>query len=150
MTEGIFDNMVWWHWWVIAVAFVILEVLSPTVFFMWMAVAALVVGVLLMLVPMSWEVQFLLFAFLSVVAIMGGRTWFRRHPIKTDQPMLNERGQTLVGQVAVVENPIVNGTGRIHIGDSTWKVRGPDAPAGTRVRIVSAESTVLTVELLDH
>jgi len=150
MTEGIFDNLVWWHWWVIAVAFIILEVLSPTVFFMWMAVAALVVGVLLMFVPMSWEVQFLLFALLSVVAIMGGRTWFRRHPIKTDQPLLNERGQTLVGQIAVVENPIVNGTGRIHIGDSTWKVRGPDAPAGTRVRIVSAESTVLTVELLDH
>lgn len=150
MTEGMFDQLVWWHWWVIAVVFIILEVFSPAVFFMWMGIAAAVLGILLLLFPMSWELQFLLFAGLSIGAIMLGRTWFRRHPIKTDQPLLNERGQTLIGQIAVVENPILNGTGRVHIGDTTWKVRGPDAPVGTRVRVISAESTVLIVELLDR
>jgi hypothetical protein len=32
------------------------------------------------------------------------------------------------------------------VGDSVWIARGPDLPAGARVRIVGAKGTVLEVE----
>jgi membrane protein implicated in regulation of membrane protease activity len=51
-----------------------------------------------------------------------------------------------VGQVCEVLDPIANGVGRIRLGDSVWTVHGPDAPAGSRVRIVAAEGAALRVE----
>jgi membrane protein implicated in regulation of membrane protease activity len=47
----------------------------------------------------------------------------------------------------VLAEPIVNGSGRAKVRDSTWQVRGPDAPAGARVRVTGvADGVVLTVE----
>lgn len=147
--DGLFDSFDWWHWWVLAVLFIILEVFSPAAFFMWMGFAAAITGLVALTVPINWETQFLLFAAVSVAAILIGRTWFRRHPIASDKPALNERGQELIGRTAVVENPIVNGKGRIHLGETTWGVSGPDAPAGSKVRIIAAEGAVLKVEPVD-
>jgi membrane protein implicated in regulation of membrane protease activity len=42
--------------------------------------------------------------------------------------------------------PISGGYGRARVGDSVWKVSGPELPAGTRVRVTGADGTVLTVE----
>jgi membrane protein implicated in regulation of membrane protease activity len=39
-----------------------------------------------------------------------------------------------------------DGSGKVQVGDSVWKVRGPDAPVGTRVRVTGADAAVLTVE----
>ena len=44
--------------------------------------------------------------------------------------------------------PIVNGTGRIRAGDTTWRVTGPDAGSGRRVRVVSVDGPTLNVDLL--
>ncbi len=51
---------------------VILEVLSPGAFFLWLAISAGIVGVLVLLNPgMTWEYQILAFALFSVVSITG-------------------------------------------------------------------------------
>jgi inner membrane protein len=34
----------------------------------------------------------------------------------------------------------------VRIGDTVWQVRGPDAPAGSRVKVTDADGAVLTVE----
>jgi membrane protein implicated in regulation of membrane protease activity len=46
----------------------------------------------------------------------------------------------------VLTEPIVEGSGRVAIDDSIWQVRGPDAPAGTRVVVTGADGSVLTVK----
>jgi membrane protein implicated in regulation of membrane protease activity len=147
--EGMFDSLTWWHWLVLAVVFLILEVFSPAAFFMWMGFAAAITALVALAVEMSWEIEFMIFAVLSIASILIGRAWFQRHPIESEQPAINERGTELVGKMAVVETPIVNGTGRIHLGDTTWKVSGPDAPAGQKVRIVGSEGSMLQVELVN-
>ena len=45
---------------------------------------------------------------------------------------------------------IKNRRGKVKIHDSNWEVRGPDAPAGTWVKVVSAEGATLIVELEDE
>lgn len=135
-----------WHWWVLAVALFILEIFSPAAFFIWIGLAAGIMGLLLLLVDLSWQLQFVLFAVLSVVCVVAGRSWFKRNPISTTAPNLNRRGQALVGRVFEVEQAIVDGSGRIRVGDSTWKVNGPDMEVGAKVRVVAVESTVLRVE----
>jgi membrane protein implicated in regulation of membrane protease activity len=45
-----------------------------------------------------------------------------------------------------LEAAIVNGHGRIRLGDTLWRVSGPDLPAGTHVRVKAVENGQLVVE----
>jgi inner membrane protein len=45
-----------------------------------------------------------------------------------------------------LEGAIVDGRGRLKVDDTVWLVSGPDLPAGTHVRVIGAESTVLQIE----
>jgi membrane protein implicated in regulation of membrane protease activity len=139
-----------WHWWILALVLIIVEVLVPGTFFLWMGAAALVLGVLAWLMPaMSWELQLMLFAVLSLVSIVGWRAWQRRHPEVTDQPTLNRRGEQYIGRVFELETAIENGYGKVRVGDSLWRVRGDDAPAGGRVRVTATDGVILVVEPAD-
>ena len=40
----------------------------------------------------------------------------------------------------------MEGSGRVRIDDTVWQVRGPDAPAGARVKVTGADGPVLKVE----
>lgn len=136
----------YWHWLVLGLALMILEMLAPSTFFLWMGIAAMGVGGLLWLIPgMSLEVQLILFATLSIIAIGLGRRYLKRHPVETDRPTLNVRGAQSVGRILTLDAPIVNGVGRVRMDDTLWRVLGPDLPAGTRVEVIGVEGTSLRV-----
>lgn len=144
-----YESVAYWHWWVLAVLMFILEVFSPAAFFIWIGLAAVIVGIVVLAIDPGWQMQVLMFAVLSIASVMLGRMWFRRNPIKTDQPNLNRRGHELIGRTFTVEQAIVNSTGRVRVGDSTWKVAGPDAEVGEKVKVVDIDSAVLQVERVD-
>jgi membrane protein implicated in regulation of membrane protease activity len=136
-----------WHWWILALMLIILETVLPGTFFLWMGVSALVLGLLAWLIPtMAWEPQLMLFAILSLASIVGWRVWQRRHPVKSDQPNLNRRGEQYVGRVFTLDSAIVNGFGKVQVGDSQWRVRGEDRGAGERVRVTAVDGVILVVE----
>lgn len=136
-----------WHWWILALALIIAETVLPGTFFLWMGVSAVVMGVLAWLIPaVGWETQVMLFAVLSLVAIVGWRMYQRKHPDETDQPSLNRRGERYIDRVFVLETAIENGFGKVRVGDTLWRVKGEDAAAGTKVRVTAADGIVLVVE----
>jgi len=140
------DQLDYWHWFVLAVVLVLLEVFSPGVFFIWMGIAAGIVGAILLAFPeLHWQYQLLIFAGLSVIDIFAARLILQHHPIHTDEPTLNRRGEQYVGRVFTLAEPIVNGEGKIRVDDSTWKVRGADGPTGQRVRVTGVDGVVLLV-----
>lgn len=146
-TQGIFDNLQYWHWLVFGIVLVILEIFSPGAFFMWMGAAAGATGLALMVMPeMSWQIQFILFSVVSIAAILVGRTFFNRKSANTDDPTLSQLESELTGNVYIVEKPIINGSGRIQVGESTWKAQGPDCDAGSSVKVVGVKGAVLIVE----
>lgn len=139
-----------WHWWILAVALVIIEILLPSFFALWLAIAAALTGLILLLFPaLGWEWQLLIFAMFAVISIVAWRRYYQKHPIKTDEPLLNRRGEGYVGRELTLSQPIVDGIGKIRLDDSTWKVQGPDCPAGSRVKITGLNNVVFTVELID-
>jgi len=141
------SEIVFWHWLALGVFLLIVELLAPGMFFLWMAQAAAITGVLLFFFPgLGWETQITVFSVLSVLGIAIARRFFKRHPIESDQPLLNRRTAQYVGRVFTLDRPIVNGQGKIKVDDSTWKIRGEDCAAGMRVRVVDADSVVLIVE----
>jgi membrane protein implicated in regulation of membrane protease activity len=136
-----------WHWWVLAIIFIVLEVFSPAAFFLWLGVSAGVVGVFVLLEPgMFWEWQVVLFALFSVVSTIVGRRWFASKQGETDHPNLNRRGEQYVDRTFTLVEPITNGTGKINVDDTTWKITGEDLPVGAKVRVIGVDGVVLKVE----
>lgn len=141
------ESVEFWHWWVFAVALIVVEILSPAAFFLWLGIAAGLVGVILLAMPdLTWQAQLGAFAVLSVVSMFLGRAWLRRNPSTTDQPTLNRRGEQYIGRVFTLSEPIVNGVGKIRVDDTTWKVNGSDCPSGSRVRVAGVDGVVLRVD----
>ena len=138
----------YWHWWVLGTVLLILEVFSPGAFMLWMGISAAVVGAILLAAPgLTLEIQLLVFAVLSVGSIVAWRLYRRSHPPgPTDEPMLNRRGSQYIGRVFTLDEPIVNGFGKLRVDDTSWKVAGPDLPGGARVRVVAVDNTILRVE----
>ena len=139
-----------WNWMVLGFVLLGLEILVPGVFLLWIGIAALLVGTLALQVWdaawFTWQVQVLIFLGLSLVAAYLGHRINKSREADSDQPLLNRRDAQLVGRTATLEEPIREGRGRIRIDDTMWKVKGPDAAPGTRVRVVVAEAGELTVE----
>jgi membrane protein implicated in regulation of membrane protease activity len=55
------------------------------------------------------------------------------------------RGQRYVGRVFTLDEPIVNGRGKIRVDDTTWNIEGADLAAGVSVEVTSVDGTILKV-----
>ena len=135
-----------WAWLTIGVLLCAAEIVAPGFFLVWLGVAAIATGVLAFLLPVGVPMQLGIFAVLAFIALYGARRWLKANPIESTDPLLNQRGGRLVGEVLTLVTAIENGRGRAKVGDGEWPVRGPDAAEGTKVRVVSADGGVLVVE----
>ncbi|MFP7722127.1 NfeD family protein [Lysobacter sp. A3-1-A15] len=136
-------------WGAVALLLFAAEALAPGAFMLWLGIAAAAVFVMVLVAPgLSVLFQIAAFVVLSFVSIQVYRTWFRGrgHERQSDRPDLNRRGQQLVGWVGPLERAIVDGRGRVKIGDAFYDVAGPDMPMGTVVRVVSIDGMTLRVE----
>jgi membrane protein implicated in regulation of membrane protease activity len=138
-----------WLWLLAATVLGIAELLVPGVFLIFLAAAAAVTGLATLVFGIPVAAQLLLFALLSVAAVYAGRRWYVGHPMPSADPLLNDRAARLRGEMLVVVEAIENGRGRVRVGDSVWACRGPDCPAGSRVRVVGADGACLKVSLAE-
>ena len=134
-----------WSWWILGLILLSVEVFLPGFFFLWFGIAAIIIGTSALVVTWPWQLQVVGFAILSVVAAFVGRRFGGPIDKPSADPHLNLRGERLVGRSFILEEPIVEGAGRVRIDDTIWQVRGPDAPAGSRVVIVSGDGPLLRV-----
>ena len=144
------QNISFWYWLILGVALLAAESLGAGGFLIGASLAAFVLGLLKSLFPeMSWQLQFFLFAALSVVATWVYWKRFRHYNQKTDSPQLNHRAAQLIGRTAELQEPIIDGQGRIQLGDTYWKIRSEqDALVGRRVKVIGAEEMVLLVDVV--
>ncbi len=134
-------------WASLALGLIALETLVPGAALIWLGLAAGVMLVLVVFVPdlpMFWQAVLFISLSFAIVGFYWSR--IRKTGIQSDQPLLNRRGEQLVGQVHALESAIENGRGRLKIGDAFWAVAGPELPVGARVRIIGVESMLLRVE----
>ena len=144
MTD-MFVSLGTWNWLIFGLVLMALELLAPGVFLFWLGLAAFLVGVLSFLFHPLWQMQILMFAVFAVAAVPLWRRFAHPKPNAGSNRFLNKRADGLVGRVCTLEKPIVDGIGTVRIDDTIWRVAGPDAAAGSRVRIVEADGASLTV-----
>ena len=136
-----------WAWLSLGVLLVALEILVPGFFLIWLGLAALATGVIAWIIAPSVPIQLGLFAIFSFVALIGARQWLQKNPVESSDPLLNQRGQRLIGEVLTLTQAIENGRGRAKVGDSIWSVRGPEAAQHAKVRVIGVDGGTLLVEL---
>lgn len=141
-------TIIFWYWWALAAVLLVFEMMLPGVVFMFLAIGALASGFVLLIVSdLSLEFQLLIFAVVSVASAVGLRRSLRRLQYIDGPPAnLNARGNALVGLTFVLDAPILNGHGRVNLGDSSWSVSGPDMVKGAKVRVKAVNGTELLVE----
>jgi membrane protein implicated in regulation of membrane protease activity len=147
-----------WHWFGTAVILIILELLLGASFvLLCLGISATIVGIALLCYhQLSWEYQLLLFAITSICSLLLWKLRLRQllqaskhstaHNKQPFNSALNRRSEQYIGRTVTLNEPIVNGRGRIHIDDSYWRVEGEDVPAGTLVQIIAVDGVVLKVE----
>lgn len=136
-----------WSWLIAGAVLFALDVMAPGFYLLWFGAAAAVVGFILFAIPLEFTWQVLVFCGVSVLSVLLGRAmWGGNRGGISDKPLLNQRARQLIGRDFVLATPIQSGRGRITAGDSLWSVKGPDLPAGSAVRVIDADGTVLIVE----
>ncbi len=144
--SDIFGQVGAWGWVIGGLLLLGLEVLLPGTFFLWFGISAIVVGAIAVIFDLAWEVQLVVFVVLALVLVFFGRRYFASRTAREPDVVLNQRAEQLLGTIYVLSHPIVDGVGRVKVGDSTWRVAWPDCPAGTTVRIIAVDGAVLHVE----
>lgn len=138
-----------WYWLSLGLLLIAGEALGAAGFLLGAAVAALMIGGLVLLMPsMDWHEQVLGFALLAAFLTVVYWKRFRRFNEKTDKPQLNQRLHQMVGTMHVLDVAVQDGVGRVKAGDTLWKVhcKQTSLPVGTRVRVVGVKGTHLVVE----
>ena len=134
-----------WNWMILAGVLFALELAAPGIFLVWFGLAAAITGLIVFRYELAWQWQLIWFCALSLTTVLLAGRYLRKNPIHSDHPLLNERAAQLVGQSHELLDGIVNGRGSVKVGDSIWRVEGPDLPKGTRVTVTGADGTVLKV-----
>lgn len=134
-------------WACAALLLIAAETFVPGAFLLWLGLSAAAVFLIVLLIPgiaALWQV--LLFVLLSFISIVVYVRFFRGKARMSDQPLLNRKGEQLVGKVFPLHQAIVDGRGRVKLGDALWTVEGPDLPVGSTVRVIAVDSMILKVQ----
>ena len=140
-----------WSWFIAGLLLLIGEVLLPGAFLMWFRIAAITIGTLT-LAPFTdvswwpWQVQLVAFGVLSLLLVLIGRKLFPSDRTDDVASGINDPLGKFVGREATLLEPIADGYGRVKLGDTLWRVRGSDLPAGSKVRVTGVDDGTLMVE----
>ena len=138
-----------WHWLILSIILIIFEIMLPTTLLLWMAIAAGAVGFIVLLAPpISWEIQFLIFSVVSLVSVSIGRMYVNKSHKNDRASVLNKRGNQYINRIFTLEEDIINGSGKLNVDDTIWRIEGPDCPTGTRIEVIATNGVIMIVEII--
>ncbi|ENO85618.1 NfeD family protein [Thauera linaloolentis] len=140
----------WWHWEIVGVGLVLLELAIPAFFVIWFGFGALLVGLLLLAAPeLSLAAQVAAWAFASVAMAV---LWFRVFKRSQHKTLIGTAAGEVIGEVGLLVSavaPFQRGKVRFQrpvLGAEEWACMAESAiAAGERVRVVSVEGSFVKV-----
>jgi hypothetical protein len=135
-----------WLWLIGGVLLLIMEVIAPGFFLVFVGAAAIAAGLFTVLFGLGVASQLALFALYAFIALLVGRRFYSVRATPSNDPLLNDPARRLVGKVVTVAAAVDEHNGRVRVGDSEWSARGGPAAIGDRVRITGVEGNCLNVE----
>ena len=143
-------NFLWWHWMVLGIALMLLELAVPAFFLVWFGAGALLVGLFLLAapaLPFAWQI--VVWVVCSILFIWLWFKVFRPGFYRSRAGM--SRG-AVVGEIGLVTRdirPFEKGQIRFQkpvLGDDVWEALAEEEiRAGERVRVIDVEGNTLKV-----
>jgi hypothetical protein len=140
----------YWHWLALGLALLAVELLGTAGYFLWLGLSGLLVGMLMVFVPMGWQLQWMTFAsFTLLTTWLWWRRQFKTDRISDSQRSLNQKEKQLIGQrIAITDDVKAGIITRIHLADSTWSaISDEDISAGSIIEIVELDGITLKIKL---
>lgn len=124
----------------------ITEMLGTAGYLLWSGMAALCVSLITWILPISWPIQGVLFAILTVISAVLWHLWLKRRKLSKEAENLNQKTHQLIGVHAVLLSDTENGFSRVKLADGSWRVYS-DTPllAGDKVTVTSIDGITLQV-----
>lgn len=139
-----------WTWLTVGAALLAIEVIiSGTFVLWWLGISAILVGLMSLVIDLTWQLELIAFALLTLVSALARWRLGGRAKASVDRLFLNRRTDAFIGRVFTVETPITDGHGTVRIDDTVWRVSGPDCPTGSRVKVARADGPLLMVETIE-
>lgn len=137
-----------WNWLILGGLLLCLEFILPGFYLFFFGVSAILTGFLALGLQPPWQAQAAFFVFISMVNTFAARLFWNPN-VKSDEPLLNKRGEQHIGKIYTLSSAIENGRGKVKVGDTLWLVSGPDMPNGTKVKVTGAQASMLIIEAID-
>ena len=148
MVEFLNQYVVWWHWVVLGLIFIITEMATGTFISLGLGVAAIIVGLIDLLLEMGVVYQLLLWIILSVAIIAALFKWFKSQPTVSETGQSSYRFDTL-GTVTEEIHPHHRGKVAFDtpvLGNTVWYATSDyDLPEGSRIKIVEVNGQLIEV-----
>ena len=138
-----------WGWMSFGLVLMILELFIPGTFIVWFGFGAVATGLLIGLVTLSVTAQIGFFALFSAISVFLGFFVYKKLFGTNKQTGMEEKigAKKYIGQSFKVVEPIVEGTGKVAVGDTVWLAKSnKDIAKGKMVKVVDVKSTILIVE----
>lgn len=143
-------EFLWWHWIVLGIVVMLLELAVPAFFLIWFGLGAVVVGVLLAIFPgMTVAFQVIAWTLCSVSLIWLWFKVFKPHIYKTRAGLAKG---SLIGEIGLVTRdirPYERGQIRLQkpiLGEEVWEcMADEEIRIGERARVLEVEGNTLKV-----
>ena len=143
--------VLYWHWIVLGIALMAIEILLPSFVALWFGAAAVVVGVLLLFIPsLSVALQVVLWVIFSILFTW---LWFRiMQPLAVDRTKAGLSREAIVGEIGqVLSAPTTERRGTLRfsvpiLGADEWPfICSDNVASGDRVRVSDISGNDLIV-----
>jgi inner membrane protein len=140
--------MPWWVWATLSALIGLAELHAPGSYLIWIAIGAALTAAIQGAYGAPITVQITTFAVASALSCFAGYFVYRRADGgRPDGSVLNQRGLRMVGSRGYVCADIVNGEGKVRLGDTVWLAEGPALSEGDPIIVRSVQGARVIVEL---
>lgn len=144
----------WWHWALLGMGLILVELVLPFFVLLWFGVGALAVASIVAIVPLSLQSQIIVWIALSVPLVLVWMGYFRRRFKSTDAGQASAEIVGEIGMVIQAIAPFRQGKVRFQkpvCGSDTWSVLADrEIASGEKVRVIKVEGNLLTVAKLSE
>ncbi len=149
MVDFLLTQLGAWHWSFFGLVLLFVEMIVPGAFLIWIGLAALITAGLTYLFGLLFVSQILVFVLSALICVGYGTYFYRSMEISKEQATVNRKADQMVGFQFELSDPIENGVGHMTVGDSRWRVQGPDLSPGSKVVVVDLKGNSLIVEEIE-
>jgi len=153
MIEILNDSIVWWHWIIVGLILIISEMATGTFITLGFGMAAVIVGVIDLIIPLGFTYQLSIWIVLSIVIVFALFKWFRSRPTISSTGQ-SDYGFDTLGSVTRVIHPHKRGKVTFDtpvLGNTEWYATSKEMLIeGSRIKIIEVNGQLIEVASIDQ